>query len=515
MTKIDIEIFDSIITVVNKIKNVNDSGVELNIPEGAVLFENVLNLKLLEKEADKLDKTLHLNTNDVHGIALIKSINEVETEFSPKEDFITQDFEIPQAKKGKGFKFKIPSVSAIKLKTPKLPKAALKGKALITFMLIILGMGFLGYQLIWKVPKATAKIVVKSQPLIKSVEITAITGGKNSAKEKTLAGYEISAVITKTGSADATGEKIIGDKADGEIRIYNRTDADIEFKKGLTVTFKDDGDLEFTLNNSVTVVAETLQDPLDPTSPSIPGEASVDVTAKDIGKKYNIDSDETLEFEDYKKSDVFAISSKDFSGGNSDTIKVVTKKDMDTLSVNVFDEAQNLVEDTLKNKRVEGKKYIKGSAQAIIQNEAFNAKVGDEKENIELTQELLATGISYSKKDLESMLDEMLQDFVPQDFVLSTQDKDIKVEVLGNSDGTILTSTKADLQVTIKSYVVPDIDEKEVKKDLLGKTTKEAQKILGGIKNIKTYELIISPNIPFFQRFPQNEENISIEIKKE
>lgn len=515
MTKIDIEIFDSIIAIVNKIKNVNDSGVELNIPEGSVLFENVLNLKLLEKEAEKLDKTLHLNTNDEKGIILIKSINESEEQFSSKEDFITQDFEVPLDAKKKKFKFNTPNISALKLARLKLPKITFKGKTVIFSALIVGSFGVLGYQFIWKVPKATAKIVVNSQPLIKSIEITATIGGANSVENKTIAGYEVSSIITKTGSANTTGEKIVGDKAEGKVIIYNRTDIDIEFKKGTTVTFKDSTDLEFTLNDSVTVAAETLQDPLDPTSPSIPGEASVDVTAKDIGKKYNIDKDETLEFENYKKSEAFAITKDDFSGGNSDSIKVVTKEDMDLLSTTVFDEAKNLIEDTLKNKKFEGKKYIKGSASAVIQNEAFNAEVGDEKETIELTQELLATGVSYSEEELESMLDELLQDFVPEDFILSTKDKDITVEVLGNSDGTVLTSTKADLQVTIKSSVVPDIEEEEIKKDLLGTSTKEAEKILGGIKNIKTYELTISPNIPLLQRLPQNEENISIEIEKE
>lgn len=105
--------------------------------------------------------------------------------------------------------------------------------------------------------------------------------------------------------------------------------------------------------------------------------------------------------------------------------------------------------------------------------------------------------------------------FIPEGFTLSSQDKDINVEILGNTESTLLNSAEADLQVTIKTFVVTDVEKDEIRERLVGKAIGEAEKMLGGIKNIKTYELEMSPNIPFLQKLPQNPENIKVEIEKE
>ena len=51
-----------------------------------------------------------------------------------------------------------------------------------------------------------------------------------------------------------------------------------------------------------------------PLSASIPGEATVGVTASEFGKDYNIDEGSTLDFEDYKKSELVAVAKKDLKG---------------------------------------------------------------------------------------------------------------------------------------------------------------------------------------------------------
>jgi hypothetical protein len=76
MTKLELEIHEDVISVINKIKSTNDAGIELIIPEGSVLFENVLNLKILEKEAEQTGKTLHFTTEDESGLNLIAAIKD-------------------------------------------------------------------------------------------------------------------------------------------------------------------------------------------------------------------------------------------------------------------------------------------------------------------------------------------------------------------------------------------------------------------------------------------------------
>jgi hypothetical protein len=61
MISLSLNQHDDIVAVLNKVSNVNDSGVELFIPEGSVLFKNPLSLKILIKESEKLGKVLHFN----------------------------------------------------------------------------------------------------------------------------------------------------------------------------------------------------------------------------------------------------------------------------------------------------------------------------------------------------------------------------------------------------------------------------------------------------------------------
>ena len=87
--------------------------------------------------------------------------------------------------------------------------------------------------------------------------------------------------------------------------------------------------------------------------------------------------------------------------------------------------------------------------------------------------------------------------------------------MLGNTGTTELNTTKADIQVTLKTFVVPDITEENLMEQIKGKSVSETQKILGSIRNIKTYEFKLSPKIPIFGKVPTDENRIHITIERE
>ena len=116
---------------------------------------------------------------------------------------------------------------------------------------------------------------------------------------------------------------------------------------------------------------------------------------------------------------------------------------------------------------------------------------------------------------MDDLLDQLVQDLIPEGYVLSDEDREVKTEALGNSTSSILNSKEADLQVTLKTYVIPNINVEDLKKQLLNKKPEEAQKVLGSIRNIKTYELKISPSIPLFKKVPSDTSQIIIDIEKE
>src|SRR3990170_649852 len=76
MTKLELEIHDDALSTINKIKNLNDSGIELIIPEGSILFDNIISLKLISQAAEKNQKIIQFTTADEIGMSLIAMLEE-------------------------------------------------------------------------------------------------------------------------------------------------------------------------------------------------------------------------------------------------------------------------------------------------------------------------------------------------------------------------------------------------------------------------------------------------------
>jgi len=76
----------------------------------------------------------------------------------------------------------------------------------------------------------------------------------------------------------------------------------------------------------------------------------------------------------------------------------------------------------------------------------------------------------------------------------------------------VVSSTEADIQVTVKTYVMPNVTEAGLKKDLAGKSAEDAQKVLGSIPNVDSYEFKVTPGIPFFQKVPKDLNRIIVTI---
>jgi hypothetical protein len=512
MIKIELEIHDDVISILDKVKDVADSGIELYIPKGSVLFDNMLNIKLLRKEVEQEGRTLHFYTDDELGQNMIElAENGDASDYMPEE---IGDFGFGE---NGGHKQRFDLFKPFsRVRSWGIWSRFKLGKVVVLLVILfVAAVGIVGYKLL-KSPKAYVTITVVSQPLARSLPIKVLKDAKSNVEFKVLAGANIETSITGSMSADTTGEKLVGEQAEGKIRIFNKTAFEIVLEEGDEVAYKDtSSDFVYKLKEDVTVPAHTEQDPTDPASPLLPGEAGAKVISVEIGDKYNIDAGETLEFEEYKKNELVAQADGEFSGGSSELVHVVTEDDLVSLSAVLLDTNSQNVEAALISSVSSGDELVLGSQAVTIISEDFGNEVGDETETVDLTQVVAAVGLVYSEDALQSLIKDLIEEFIPEDFVISEQDREIKVEVLGNSDGTILSSTEADLQVTVKTFVVPLIDEDSLREDLVGKSPSEAERVLGGIGNVESYSLRISPNIPFLRRVPSDTSRIDIVIDKE
>jgi len=354
---------------------------------------------------------------------------------------------------------------------------------------------------------------VDSQPLARSVSIRVVKDATSNVEQKILSGMGVAASLVNSSELDTTGEKLVGEKAKGKIKVFNKTHEEIKLDSGTLVAFKGkSSDLFYILEDDVTIGPLSPQDPTDPSSLLVPGEAEVEVTAEKFGEDYNIKGDETLEFEDYKKSELEGKTEGDIKGGKSETIKVVTEEDRKKLSEELFAKNSEGIDDALKKNLDNNQKLVAGSAAVVISSDEFNHGVGDEVDKLSLVQTVNALGLAYSDKELKSLLEDMIRDLVPEGFSLSDEEFDVNTEVLGNSDDSVLSNTQADVQVTVKTFVLPVIDKEALSQSLAGKSVADAEKVLGSLGSIDTYELKISPGIPFLQKVPNDLDRVFVEV---
>ncbi|GIW69280.1 MAG: hypothetical protein KatS3mg101_0027 [Patescibacteria group bacterium] len=507
MTRLELEIHDDALAAVNKIKSLNDSGIELIIPEGSILFDNILNLKLISHVAEKNQKIVQFTTTDEAGMEMISMLEEPGTRTMgdyPQKDFETELTASPEKNR---FVLKEPKLPRINL-TQFNKRAILAGVALAT----LFGTVFF----ISKKPVAYTKIVLESQPLTRSLTIKVVAGADTNAEKMILRGQTLESAVEVTDEIATTGEELVGKKAAGKVIIYNKTDEEIKLDKGDKLNY-DEKDLIYVLKDNVKVPPKEEQPSSSPSEIVYKlGEAIVDIEAADIGSAYNIDKDETLEVVGYKSSQMTAKTKDDLTGGESKKVKVVSEADKTNLQKKVTDTAKEKATGDIKSKLGRNnQRLIEGSVIAQITKESYNAKVGDETDKLTLTAYASAAGLTYLDSELNSLLDKLVQNIIPAGHDLSEKQREVTTVPLGNSNTSVLSSSEADLQVTLKTFTVTRIDKDELKKSLAGKSVAEAEKVLGGIRNITTYSIGIKPAIPFFKKVPKDLNRINIEIENE
>ncbi len=531
MTRLELEIHDDVVSALTKIKSINDEGIDLIIPEGSILFDSIINLKLLKKESDKALKVIHFETKDEIGITLLEMLEGEETTdtLTNFEEVVSPDQDQEQRSENVG-EFQDSEVNqqhTVKSKFKKLSFSMpsnmfnkSKNKLIWIVGLVLVGaIGFGIFTYISKLPRASIDLIVNSETLTKSIQIKVRNGVSTSASDKIVRGLVVSTNTTVTTSAPTTGQKFIGNKATGTIKIFNKTTEPKTFKKGQVVIYSGKSkDLNFTLDEEVTIPSRTETPPADPLSgsPTVTwGENTVDVHSDNIGPDYNISSSQDLEVKGQKSSDFTAVNTESFTGGTSKSVKIVLQADKTKLSADTAKTITEQAQTDLLAKVANGQKYIQGSVKSTISSETFNKNVNDETDTLQLTQTITAEGLIYYQTDMDRLLDQLVKDFIPKGFALSDKERETSVQVLGSTATTVLNNNEADLQVTLKAFIIPDITEDKIKQDIMGMTPQQANDYLNNINNVKSFALSITPTVPFFTNIPKDLDRIDVSIERQ
>ena len=294
-----------------------------------------------------------------------------------------------------------------------------------------------------------------------------------------------------------TGQKIVGEKAKGEITIYNAQSVPVKLAKDIVLIGP--GNLQFQLTSEVNVASSSAN--LDMGIITM-GQTKAVATAVDIGPESNIKEGTKLTFKDFSENELLARSSNPFTGGTRTQINIVSKTDIDDLTSQITaDVDQNYLR--LQDEQITSHPNIIWYHPKISPKIDFDRYVDENSDRISATGE---AEVSLLKLPITQLLALIEQTFANEfDFSQIELDPD---RIYLRFDGQ---------QLTLTATLLPKQDPLAIRRLFTGQSTRRANEIVRSANpRFYNYNLRYSPSIPaIFPIFPLRQSNINITVKLE
>ncbi len=344
-----------------------------------------------------------------------------------------------------------------------------------------------------------AEITINLNPIEINREFTVTLDSTANTISSTLLPAEKKTLeINFSQSLPTTGQKETGDKAKGEITIFNKSDKIQNVPKGTVMT--DNSNKKYELLTSVQVPASSFN--LE-SGTIIMGQSKANAIAGDIGPEFNLNKDTLLNFSE--NPNLLARVNEAFTGGSRRQIQVVSSEDKNQLTQNVEaslndqisqkinsdSSYQNLLKDTLF---IEKKQLI------------FSRELGEEAQTLEVNANITFSLLQIVPQQKDNIIKTLLAN--DQDFLKSVASpSDFSFSFVASKT----TSQKSTGKLTLTGKTLPKINTDDLRALLAGKDFTKAQKIIDSQPYVYGRSLkIIPPLFSFLKRLPPSADKITI-----
>jgi len=368
------------------------------------------------------------------------------------------------------------------------------------FLIFVFPVALILFLLFLFLSKAKITLYLTPYEFEKTINVT-LDSNASDISASTIPVEKKDATVNSSVTVLTTGQKTVGNKATGEVTIYNKLEKAQNIPKGSILT--NASGQKFELVSSVQVAAATI----DYNSGTMNfGQAKTSLSATDIGPEYNISKDATLTLKDFSES-VVVKSNTTFTGGTKEQVRAVSKTDQtnaeNQLTQSLADAANKKISEELKN----SSDILKETVQVKKGKTEFNREVDEQ------TDELTATAqstVSVFVVD-SGIKTKIINQFLSKESGYSDSSMNLDSFVFTFKIDKLDTN-QATGSLTIKGTSLPKVDTASIKKNITGKTVKNAQKIIKkAISRVYDFDFQISPKI--FNILPFSKNNISIDIK--
>ncbi len=571
-----VEIDDEVTTIYEKLSRLKIKNIYLVIPQRAVIFQSAINLKILKRKADDLNKNIYIITNDDAGFNLAKRIgmevfdkleghehpslvsgkfkeNEEEkiTPLKASVNSLTEDSPSRSSEKKLSISELVKSGrSSIKIlpknlilsgkdKIKKQNKNTNKStlvlvspnkKALFTLvsvsLMLLLVISYIA------LPGATLTLTPKSSVIEVPKNVILADADRNRAELDThpaniIPSYKVTTEIEKVFTYQSTGKNAEGGQnAKGIITVLNTSPNDWPLVP--KTRFQTAEGIVYRIDRSVTIPAgsvdhpgtldlEVIADPLD----------SFD---QPVGERGNIKAETkfflpALSAENQKK--LYAIGKTDFAGGVTNIIKFISKDDVEGAKAKMESDLKDSGEVELKSviskkNESQGTNLVLMTGKDLMEFGKVNIQIPPNIENQKLESfdvkgKVVVSGIAYNKDDMMSILKRELQMKKNPEKSLANIDEDsFSYKIVENDKN----AQKITITATIQGVEVYELSPKKENGERLVKKIKESivgkeiQVARDFIQNLPEIEKVEIESWPAWApTLPSVPDNIKIEIK--
>lgn len=501
-----VDIEDDITAIIDKVKGAKSPIVALVPPKRIGVLQSVVNLKLLNRAAKSADKRVVLITSDnalislAAGVAIpvaknLQSKPEVpeSVPVAADDDEVIDGDELPVGElaataplaaagaktastdnKAAATSFAATAAAKAPQKGSKVPDFDKFRKKL--FLIIGGGVAFIVF-LIWAIaiaPHATVAITANTN-LVNISQTLQLKPNATADPAQNLMPATVKQT-KKSASVDftATGKKDVGEKATGTVKFSTNNISNLGTTIPAGTVLTATGGTQFATDTAVTITISNYQN------------APTGVTAVNRGAASNGASGAVSG----APSGISATLTGSTAGGTDKTVTVVSQADVDKAKQQLQSGDANAVKNDLK------KEF--GSDMIVI-DESFKAEGGDatsspavdqEATSAKLTSETTYTLVGIERSDLKANFDAYL------DKQLAGKDNQ-KVYSSGEDTAQFSQFTTANGGYTVKvnaqAQVGPQLNEEQLKKQLVGKRAGEIQQQLETIEGIEDVETTFFP----------------------
>ena len=291
---------------------------------------------------------------------------------------------------------------------------------------------------------------------------------------------------------NATGTKEVGTKATGTVAFcYNATpndsSSDPPKKNSITIeagTRLYASGMQFTTDGDVTVIG----------GKDASGECktyhSVKATAVNIGPEGNIEKNTALSVSGYSSSKVTALAKVTFSGGNKQTVKVVSQADVDTAVAALKKKGDSNAAKKDLASQMSGSVVTIGNSFSVGQSDVKVSPAVGEQSSGQATasMEITYTLMGVNRSDLKGMLSHQLNSKKrPDQKIYSDGVKEIAFSGFAPAQNGYVVAIKT------TGKLGPQVDEASAKRQATGRKSEEVKSLLKQTEGVSDVNVALSP----------------------